>query len=253
MKRKRSSSFKRSSKRRRYYKASPYLKKRIRSSFRKLQKYDFLAFKTTERIDFNTNAGGLFEFAVNANGSPTLGNKYAHLLTGTSSTIGSNTYYSIADMTSLSAMWSSCRMAACKVRYIPDRPNDVYSTAILSPYVITYDQDGLEYGYRQYNIDNMIQTQCKFFSLNRFWKFYRKFPKRRVSRPSGYILYNQTTQPQGQQNIAGQFHDIGTGTFESEQPNGYHIYGRQTNPLTPSINYGTLYVTCYWVLKDRFK
>lgn len=191
---------------------------------------------------------------LNANGSPTTGNKYSFLWTGTSSTIGGNNYYDHTDLVSLNNLWSTCRMAAMKIRFIPNAPNDSYSTRILAPVVCAYDPDGLEYGYNTYNVDNLINTSgTRIFSLNRFWKFYRKFPKRKPGSNFGYITYNNTTQPQGNQNIAGQFHDINSGTWEGEQANGHHVLLRYTTALSPSVNYGTLYVTCYWVLRDRFK
>lgn len=209
-------------------------------------RYNPLYFKTTTEVDVTPNGAGLFKLAINSNGSPNSNDAYNWMLTSTS-----YTPTVLSQFTSLVQCWSSVRLAAVKFRFIPKLMNDPSGTTIFPPLFGQYDKDGCEYSLATMNGTLIKRTsQFRVFRFDRQWKWFIRFPKHRVNDQT-YVT-NKLSSIQGSENFAGRFHDIGNATCDSTTANGYHVVLVNADATTPSVKYGSLLVTAYWVLRDRF-
>lgn len=190
-------------------------------------------------------ATGVFKLGINANGSPTSNDIYCHLAYGSGpSFTKSDTIFELKNV------WSSCRMAAVKIQFIPTLPNDTSATVDFKPLYIHYDVDGFEHDWANITEANILKTGpgTKIKNLYKPWKYFIKFPKRKVYNRE--FAANKLSTVQGSENYAGQWHDMGNGTCEITKNNACHVimYGQGTGATV----YGQLIFTMYWVLKDRF-
>jgi len=243
--------------RRKYQRRKPSWKKRKyirikkKKSFKRYMRSTPLNFKCCFTLDYTTDAAGKFKCAINSNGSPQKNNEFALFHYGVVANALTNpTAGTITEFTSgLQAIWSSCRLAAVKMKYIPVLPNEVHPN-YYQPMYISYDPDGCEYGYFDMGTANMLASgNFKVKNICKPFNYYVKFPKRGIKNREW--APNQLTTVQGSENYAGAWHDIGNGTADCKAANANHIFFIGEG-LKASTTYGTMIWTLYFCLRDRF-
>lgn len=199
--------YRRFRRRRRFGRKRAYRRKWSRKVPRKYSNDGKRFFKLTTSDPATTTAGGIID------------NTYTDTPVG------------YADWNNISALFDNFRVCAIKVKFIPNKPNDLSSATPYTPIYIIHDKDstsppGTTQGiieYENMRVKNLFQP----------WTYYKKFAKQSATGITGQVL------------LPGGYKDVG-------MPNASQaIFIRSESGLQTNTQYGRYITTLYIVCKNR--